>query len=91
MWNFGRYIDEKNKVKTRKEIQKLVEITPETATIIRNEIETIITLDEIKKGDVLIAKPGQKIAVDGEIIERTCTFWWIIYNRWKYPYFKRFR
>ena len=62
------------KVKTRKEIQKLVEITPETATIVRNGMETIITLDEIKKGDILIAKPGQKIAVDGEIVERTCTF-----------------
>ncbi len=54
--------------------QKLVEITPETATIVRNGIETVITLDEIQKGDILIAKPGQKIAVDGEIIERTCTF-----------------
>lgn len=43
-------------------------------TIIRNGVETIITLDEIKKGDILIAKPGQKIAVDGEIVERTCTF-----------------
>ena len=40
----------------------------------RNGIETIITLDEIKKGDILITKPGQKIAVDGEIVERTCTF-----------------
>ncbi|MBB1544748.1 MAG: hypothetical protein HG454_000830 [Clostridiales bacterium] len=67
-------MDEKNKVKTRKEIQKLVEITPETATIVKNGIETVITLDEIQKGDILIAKPGQKIAVDGEIVERTCTF-----------------
>lgn len=40
----------------------------------RNGIETVITLDEIQKGDILIAKPGQKIAVDGEIVERTCTF-----------------
>ncbi|MBF0989303.1 MAG: hypothetical protein HXK70_00485 [Clostridiales bacterium] len=67
-------MDEKNKIKTRKEIQKLVEITPETATIVKNGIETVITLDEIQKGDILIAKPGQKIAVDGEIVERTCTF-----------------
>ena len=57
-----------------KKIQKLVEITPETATILKNGIETVITLDEIQKGDILITKPGQKIAVDGEIVERTCTF-----------------
>jgi len=44
-------------------------ITPNHATIIRNEKEIIVTLDEIQKGDIVVCKPGEKIAVDGTIIE----------------------
>src|SRR5699024_7436283 len=49
-------------------IQKLVEITPNKAIIKVNGEEKQVTLDEISKGDIVIAKPGEKIAVDGEII-----------------------
>ena len=45
-----------------------------------NGVEKIVTLDEIKKENIIIAKPGEKIAVDGEIIERKSTFRWIFYN-----------
>lgn len=64
----GRYMDRINKDKTKEAIQKLVEITPSTATIKRNDTEEIVTLDRIHKGDILISKAGEKIAVDGEII-----------------------
>jgi len=64
----GRYIDRISKDKTKEAIQKLVKITPNTATIKRDGIEIQVTLDEIKKGDILISKAGEKIAVDGEII-----------------------
>ncbi len=64
----GRYLDNINKDKTKEAIQKLVEITPNQATIEKNGKELKITLDEIKKGNILISKPGEKIAVDGEII-----------------------
>lgn len=70
----GRYLDGISKDKTKEAIQKLVEITPNQATIEVNGIEKIVTLDEIKKGNILISRPGEKIAVDGEIIERRCTF-----------------
>ena len=65
----GRYLDGISKDKTKEAIQKLVEITPNQATIEIDGVEKIVTLDEIKKGDILISKPGEKIAVDGEIIE----------------------
>lgn len=65
----GRYIDGISKDKTKEAIKKLVEITPNTATIEINGTEKHVTLDEIKKGNILISKPGEKIAVDGEIIE----------------------
>ena len=65
----GRYLDGMSKDKTKEAIKKLVEITPNTATIEVDGVEKIVTLDEIKKGNIIIAKPGDKIAVDGEIIE----------------------
>lgn len=70
----GRYLDGISKDKTKAAIQKLVEITPNQATIEVDGKEKIVTLDEIKKGTIVIAKPGEKIAVDGEIIERKSTF-----------------
>ncbi len=65
----GRYIDKISKNKTKEAIQKLVEITPNQAIIEVNGIQKNVTLDEIKKGDIVISKAGDKIAVDGEIIE----------------------
>ena len=65
----GKYIENKNKDKTKEALQKLVTITPKEATIIRDDKEIKVTIDEIKKGDIVICKPGEKIAVDGTMIE----------------------
>ena len=65
----GRYIDGISKDKTKDAIKKLVEITPNKAIIEVNGTLKEVTLDEIKKGDIVISKAGDKIAVDGEIIE----------------------
>ncbi len=64
----GRYIDGLSKDKTKEAIQKLVTITPEKAIVKVDGIEKEVTLDEISKGDIVVSKPGEKIAVDGEII-----------------------
>ncbi len=64
----GRYIDGLSKDKTKEAIQKLVKITPNSAVIKVDGVEKKVTLDEISKGDIVIAKPGEKIAVDGEIV-----------------------
>ena len=64
----GRYLDKKSKDKTKDAIQKLVKITPKNAIIKVDGIEKVVTIDEIKKGDIVITRPGDKIAVDGEII-----------------------
>ena len=65
----GRYIDGISKDKTKEAIQKLVKITPETATIKVDGIEKTVTIDEVSKGDIVISKQGERISVDGEIIE----------------------
>lgn len=65
----GKYIEGKNKDKTKEALQQLMSITPNHATIIREGKEKVVTLDEIEKGDFVLAKPGEKIAVDGEVEE----------------------
>ena len=65
----GRYIDGISKDKTKEAIQKLVKITPESATIKINGKEKTVTIDEVHKGDIVISKPGERISVDGEIVE----------------------
>ena len=65
----GRYIDNISKEKTKEAIKGLVTITPNKALkLIENE-PVEVSLDEIKKGDVLLVKPGMKFAVDGQIID----------------------
>ena len=67
--HIGRYVEARNKDKTKEAIQSLMMITPNKATIIRDGKEKEVTLDEIVKGDTVICKPGEKIAVDGEVVE----------------------
>lgn len=61
----GRYIDSVSKDKTKEAIAKLALITPQDATILRSGKEVKVTLDEIKKKDIVVCKAGEKIAVDG--------------------------
>jgi len=65
----GRKIDKNNKDKAIENIKNLVEITPNNAAILNNGKEQVVTIDEIEKGDILVCKPGEKIAVDGVIVK----------------------
>ena len=65
----GKYIENINTHKTKDAIKKLVTITPKKATIVQNDEEKDVTIDEVKKGDLLICRPGEKISVDGEIVD----------------------
>lgn len=64
----GRYIESFSKDKTRGAIQKLVQITPSRATLKVDNGEKEVTIDEVSSGDILIAKAGDKIAVDGVVV-----------------------
>lgn len=65
----GKYIESRNKNKTKDALKKLVSITPKTAVVVRDSKELAVTIDEINKGDIVICKPGEKIAVDGKIVD----------------------
>ncbi len=66
---FGRYIDGISKEKTKDAIKGLVTITPKSAILYTNNKEEEVSIDEVKKGDTLIVKPGNRFAVDGTIVK----------------------
>ena len=67
----GRQIETKNKEKTLDAIKELVTITPSYALLkVGNEVKKV-TIDEIKENDILVCKPGMKLAVDGVITNGT--------------------
>ena len=64
----GRFIDKNSKSKTIEAIKELVSITPMVARIKTENGYDNITIDEVKKGDILVCLPGDRAAVDGEIV-----------------------
>lgn len=69
----GKYLETKSKGKTSDAINKLINLAPKVATVIREEKEIEINVDEIIVGDIILIKPGASIPVDGTIIEGTST------------------
>lgn len=65
----GKYLEKKSKGKTSEAITKLMDLAPKTATILRNNKEVIVPIEEVLKDDIVIVKPGESIPVDGVIIE----------------------
>ncbi|OFX20672.1 MAG: copper-translocating P-type ATPase [Bacteroidetes bacterium GWA2_31_9b] len=69
----GRYLETKAKSKTSDSIRKLMGLKVKTAKVIRDGIEIELAIDDVLLGDILIIRPGEKIPVDGEIIEGLST------------------
>ena len=65
----GKYLEAVSKGKTSEAIKKLMGLVPKTATIIRNDKELVIPIDEVIVGDIVLVKPGEKLPVDGEVVE----------------------
>lgn len=65
----GKYLEAVSKGKTSEAIKKLMNLAPKTATIIRNDKEETIPVDEVEAGDIIIVKPGERFPVDGDIID----------------------
>ena len=65
----GRYLEAIAKGKTSEAIKKLMSLSPKTATVLRKGKELVIAVDDVEVGDILLVKPGEKIPVDGIIME----------------------
>ncbi|RME54842.1 copper-translocating P-type ATPase [Candidatus Woesearchaeota archaeon] len=66
---FGKYLEAIAKNKTSQAISKLMKLGAKYATVIRNNKELKIPIDDVKKGDIILVRPGEKVPVDGIIIE----------------------
>ncbi|MBD3203918.1 heavy metal translocating P-type ATPase [Candidatus Woesearchaeota archaeon] len=66
---FGKYLEARAKSRTSDAIKELMKLSPKKATVIRNDKEIVVDVDDVKKDDVIIVKPGEKIPVDGKIIK----------------------
>lgn len=66
---FGKYLEAKAKRKTTQAISKLLNLTPKKARIVRDNKELEVSIEDVKVGDIVIVRPGEKIPVDGEIVE----------------------
>ena len=65
----GKYMETRSKGKTSEAISKLMDLAPKTATVLRGGVEQEIPVEEVVTGDTIIVKPGQRIPVDGKIME----------------------
>jgi len=66
---FGRTLEERAKAKTSEAIQRLIQMQPKTAIVIREGKELDIAIDDVKIGDIVIVRQSEKIPVDGTINE----------------------
>ena len=66
---FGKTLEATAKGKTGEALRKLMGLAPKTATVVQDGIEKEIPIDEVEIGDIIIVKPGEKIPVDGTVLE----------------------
>lgn len=69
----GKYLEAMAKGKSSEAIKKLMGLQPKTARVIRDGIEKDIAVEDVVHGDIVVVRPGEKIAVDGEITEGNST------------------
>jgi Cu+-exporting ATPase len=69
----GRFLESRARGQTSAAIRQLMGLQPKTARVIRHQIEIDIPIAEVVVGDTIIVRPGEKIPVDGEVIEGTST------------------
>ena len=65
----GKYLESVSKGKTSEAIKKLMGLAPKNATIIRDGKEIVVLIDDVMVDDIVIVKPGERLPVDGEIVE----------------------
>ncbi|GFP76423.1 heavy metal translocating P-type ATPase [Clostridium fungisolvens] len=71
LFMFGNYLEAKTLEKTRAAIKALLDLAPDIARVLRQGKEVEMAADEVLKEDIVIVRPGEKIPVDGTVIEGT--------------------
>lgn len=66
---FGHWLEMKSRRGTTDALQALFDLVPPQARVIRNDKEELISTAQVKIGDIILLKPGDKVAVDGEVVD----------------------
>ncbi|MGB9965168.1 cation-translocating P-type ATPase [Halobacterium sp. CBA1126] len=69
LFTLGSYLEGRTMRKTRNALEELLEMTPDTATVRRDGEQRAVPAREVEAGEVVIVKPGEKIPVDGDVVE----------------------
>ena len=67
----GKLLEAISKGRTTDALKGLMKLAPKTATVVRDGKEEVVSIDQVRKGDVFVVKPGENIPVDGIVIEGT--------------------
>lgn len=67
--SLGKYLEKLSKRKTTTAIEKLMDLSPKEAVVLKDNIETKVKIEEVKLGDIVVVKKGDSVPVDGKIIE----------------------
>lgn len=65
----GKMLEAKSKGRTTDALKSLMKLAPKTAAVVRDGVETEVSIDQVKKGDIFVVRPGENIPVDGIVLE----------------------
>ena len=65
----GKMLEARSKGKTTDALKSLMKLAPKTAIILINGVETEMSIEQVKKGDIFVVRPGEQISVDGVILD----------------------
>jgi Cu+-exporting ATPase len=69
MISLGKYLEATAKFKTSGAIAALMRLAPDTATLLRDGVEEVVPADEVEPGDTLLVRPGERVPVDGAVVD----------------------
>ena len=67
----GKMLEAHSKGKTTDALKSLMKLAPKTAVVLKNGVETEVSIDQVKKGDIFVVRPGENVPVDGIVLEGT--------------------
>ena len=65
----GKMLEARSKGRTTDALKSLMKLAPKTATVVKNGIEQVVGIEQVRKGDLFVVRPGENIPVDGIVIE----------------------
>jgi Cu+-exporting ATPase len=69
----GRYLEERAKGKAGEAIRKLIDLQPQTASVLHDGVELLIPVEALKLGEIMLVRPGERIPTDGEVVSGKST------------------